>query len=59
MRRILPISLLLLIAFTFQAQLPAQNADQAHDSAKVAEPTPHFYHMEFLVQELDSHPESR
>jgi Bacterial type II and III secretion system protein len=54
MRRILPISLLFLIAFALPVELTAQDTIKPDQSVKAAETAPQFFHLVFDVQELDN-----
>lgn len=54
MRRILLASTALLVALAVPALTRAQDADKPAEPAKAAEPAPHYYHLVFVVQELDA-----
>ena len=54
MRKITIIFCLLLFALSCGMKTSAQDAPPAADSAKTSEPPIHFFHLEFLVQELGS-----
>ena len=54
MRKIAIIFCLLLFALSCGTKTLAQDAPPASDSAKASEPPIHFFHLEFLVQELGS-----
>lgn len=54
MRRILFASTALLVALAVPALTRAQDADKPAEPAKAAEPAPHYYHLVFVVQELDA-----
>ena len=54
MRRILLASATLLAALTLPALIRAQDADKPVEPPKAAEPAPHYYHLVFVVQELDA-----
>jgi len=54
MRRTLLATTALLAALAVPALTRAQDADKPAEPAKTAEPAPHYYHLVFVVQELDA-----
>ncbi|MDR3738813.1 MAG: hypothetical protein P4L40_07315 [Terracidiphilus sp.] len=54
MRRTLLATIALLIALAAPTLTRAQDADKPTDSAKATDPAPHYYHLVFVVQELDA-----
>ncbi len=54
MRKMTMLCCLLLLAFSFGYKTSAQEAAKATDTVKVPEAPVHYYHLEFLVQELGS-----
>jgi len=52
MRRTIVVSSLLLFLFTFALQSFAQDASKAPEPSQASEMAAHYYHLEFVVQEL-------
>ncbi len=53
MRKTVLLCTLFLSMLTLPTLVRAQDADKPAEPAKAAEPAPHFYHLVFVVQELD------
>lgn len=54
MRKTTLLCTLLLSLIALPTLVRAQDADKPADLAKTADPAPHFYHLVFVVQELDA-----
>jgi hypothetical protein len=54
MRKTALLCTLLLSMLTLPSLVRAQDADKPAESAKAAEPVTHYYHLVFVVQELDT-----
>lgn len=54
MRRLALLCSLFLFAFALPQAARAQDADKPAEAAKPATPTPNFYHLVFVVQEIDA-----
>lgn len=52
MRRTIIAACLLIFAFSFMSHALAQEGSKPAEQAKAAEPPSHYYHLEFVVQEL-------
>jgi len=54
MRKTTLLCLLILSSFAWPALGRAQDADKTTETAKAQEPAPHYYHLVFVVQDLDA-----